>query len=343
MRFLILLAIAIPTYFYIHDEYWYYRYVRRYEFWILFAIGAFFALRHLYRNAVRRLKLPAELRNHKGTELDFFGRHAQLITDVNAGTIRVYRDKKKLILPIEEFTYHSRAREHSVSGEKVASGIVGGRLMTMRTGEYYNYTVPDGTHEIVVELRSAGYLDGRWISFIEDTKGLEEFKKVADRIFAVAKPIIERKKKEAAERKALEERLAAETLEKEKREKEEATRLAQERANQLARQFVITECGIQGDNALAANYTHYDDGRLKTCIAAGKDGRGGMIYNEGSATWIGSWKGAKVEVSGNNLEIVVDDPEYREKNFAERRVTMEFLNKEQRMAWFDRINILSKG
>lgn len=323
---LIYLAIALSTYFYIRDEYWYYRYIGRYEFSIILALLTFFVLVNIYQKRKRRKYLSTEQRGRKDSKLDFFGENAQLITDVNEGTIRVFKNKQEFILPMDEFSYRAIEQEHSVSGR------------TMVTGDYYEYTVPNGKYEIVVERSK----DKNWISFVEDKKDWKEFQKVAARIGEAARPIRARKEKEAAERKELEARQAAEKLEKEKREKEEVKRLLQERVSHFANQFV-NECGIHGDNVLAGNYTHSDDGTLMTAIAAGKDGRGGMIYNRGNLKWIGSWKGAKVEVSGNNLEILVDDPEYRAKNFAERRVTMEFLNKEQRMMWFDRINILSKG
>lgn len=307
-------------------------------FWIALALGGWFGVKHLYRKVIFHYKLPVKIRNHILTDLDFFGENAQLITDVPNEVVRIHRGDKETLIPIEKFGYTTIEQKHSVSGPKVASGIVDGKLVTMQTGDFYDYTVPNGKFE--VGFTNAG--EYQWVSVIVDKSGLEKFEKVAKRIYALGTPIRERKAKEAAlreESKRLEEEARAD---KEKREKEERKKLAAERSSRENRAFAA-ECNIDPASALAGNFTADSEGAMLTAIVAAKDGRGGMIYNKGNDKWIGSWRGAKVEISGNNLEILVDDPEYRTKNFTERRVTMEFLNKEQRLAWFDRINILSKG
>lgn len=326
---------------------WYYLYIDKYSpfgltpyapymFYFILAIVGYFVLKVFFKG--KKDSSPAARRKqNQGGELDFYGKDVKLVTDVNAGTIHISRPNQELTLPVEHFYYYSIEVRHSVSGEKIASGIAGGKLVTMRTGEYYDYKVPNGMHDILVKNTKTD----AYISFQEDAAGLAEFKEVASKIYKLGNVLKERKQKEDELRAEAELRAELEAVEKANLDKEERKKKAEERLEAATRAF-IEECQFDPGSTRAGTFTQDEDGNLMTAIAADSTGRGGLIYNQGKDKWIGSWKGAKVEVSGNNLEILLDDPDYRAKKFTERRVTMEFLSKPQRLEWYDRINILSK-
>jgi hypothetical protein len=89
-----------------------------------------------------------------------------------------------------------------------------------------------------------------------------------------------------------------------------------------------------------------DAGMLHEAIAVDRSGKAFAVYNNGKSTWTGTLKGASASINDKNqyLEVMVDDPAYREKNLAELRFHVAFYPapKKELDEWKDRINLLAK-
>jgi hypothetical protein len=133
--------------------------------------------------------------------------------------------------------------------------------------------------------------------------------------------------------------LAERTAEQQKQD--EVTRV--EAAASKARQAVaalVHSAGMSGENWY--RYRHDADGALIEVLAADREGRALAWYGGGNQRWSGRWKGATVKATRPALEIVVDDPAYREKHLTDRRVILaETWSQALRDEWVSRIEILA--
>ena len=147
-------------------------------------------------------------------------------------------------------------------------------------------------------------------------------------------PIVEKakRKREQEEQKYM----AAEKKKQEAEIREKAVKIAREEYQNFIQSHGFTE------PLFTAWTINLETGKILGILVADTNGKAGIISNNGSETWVGSWKNAEVVEADNNLYIKLDDQDYRDKNLKEHRVVITWLSHDKRQEWLDRINILSK-
>lgn len=90
------------------------------------------------------------------------------------------------------------------------------------------------------------------------------------------------------------------------------------------------------------HYAGNKQGGVSELIAADRQGRGVLVYEDGASTWQGYWAGAQVSCDEFCLHIKLVDAVYRQQHLKERRASL--LRKDGKLVrqeWADRISILS--
>lgn len=192
-------------------------------------------------------------------------------------------------------------------------------------GQSYQYTEKTGRSWVDIDgIRSSVTLP--WGSCIE----------IAYNIRRLEKPKARLREIEAAEREATEWRNKA---------LEQAALAVAGMKAEVAMQTLMEQAGVEGDKWGYHRYsTHAETGgMILEALGADRGGRGFAIYDEGKEKWIGKWLGARAHETNNGLDIVVSDPDYRQRHMKERRFSIgQQWPVSERREWADRIRLLGQ-
>jgi len=266
--------------------------------------------------------------------LDYFSRRVQIKTDEERGVVEGVVFGKTFTVPIIDISFRYQEVTNSVTEPKIGSGMINGQLSTWHTGDYISYDKKTGNVRVYV-------LNG-----VDTIGSFELSSKVAGQLEVVTKKIhslSQRLKSEqnAKEKLIQEENENKERMEREKQAEEQKSMAAAQKAESESKALeFVNDCKLLepkfGARSLNSDYT------IEWVIAADKSGNGGLWYDNGNEKWIGSWKGAQAKISGNCLELILDDQSYRDAFLKERRASIRFNEQKMMTEWFDRITILSR-